>query len=265
MGFKIFWTFINLMEIRGATPYVLFFRTISGSPVSEPGIFSGKFHTLCGTSHTETSTNIMELPGVRRGRRTFRVFWDYNTGASRNTNYCLPILSGQHGYRDGTDTESSSAPLRRCVRGAIQRARDDSRANERPTDRPTDRPTEPVFPDGVRSMLRKLRVHTRQVRVRERDGVRRLRALELRVRAVPLSVRHVRVPVEELTARELARQGGFLGASAVVVARRFSSVDARERDIDVPTPSRGAPDNFVFLYVPPPPFVNQVDLITLDM
>ena len=62
------------MEIRGATPYVLFFRTISGSPVSEPGIFSGKFHTLCGTSHTETSTNIMELPGDRRGRRTFRYY-----------------------------------------------------------------------------------------------------------------------------------------------------------------------------------------------
>jgi len=73
----------------------------------------------------------------------------------------------------------------------------------------------------------------------------------LRVRAVPLPVRHVRVPVEELTARELARQGGFFCASAVVVARRFSSVAARERDIDVPTPSRGAPDGFVFLCFSP--------------
>ena len=45
-----------------------FFRPISGSPVSEPGRFSGNFHTICGTSHTETSTNIMELPGARLSR-----------------------------------------------------------------------------------------------------------------------------------------------------------------------------------------------------
>ena len=53
----------------GARPHMFFFfRPISGSPVSEPGRFSGNFHTICGTSHTETSTNIMELPGARLSR-----------------------------------------------------------------------------------------------------------------------------------------------------------------------------------------------------
>ena len=56
------------MKLRDATPYVLFFRTTSGSPVTEPGGFTGNFHTICGTSHTETSTNIMELPGARLSR-----------------------------------------------------------------------------------------------------------------------------------------------------------------------------------------------------
>ena len=42
--------------------------TMKKPAVPEPGIFSGNFHTLCGTSHTETSTNIMERSG--------RVGWD---------------------------------------------------------------------------------------------------------------------------------------------------------------------------------------------